>query len=273
MVTSWLAKPKEASVCNMNAKRSGLYVLVLVTALPALAADQQVSLPQLVEHIMAKDDANQQALKSVQYHEKLVLEQLGEGGQGHRRQEADMIIRPGGSPEVQVLSMQGDDLPSDPDEAAAHAKGQEEQRKRTNLSLRELSSRFTLKLLGRADLHGESTYLISFEPKPSQPYNNQTEHVLNHLRGKMWIRGSDATVLKTEATLAEPVEIAWVFASITQLDFRYDLLKDVDGIGPCEIKTFVKVNAPLITIRQRMLVDMDKFEPRLPPQVPHLSSH
>jgi hypothetical protein len=235
--------------------------------MPAALADDQALMPQLLERIVAKDDANQLALKSLQYHERLVLEQIGEAKHVSKRQEAEMIIRPGDSPEVQVLSTHGDDLPSDPEEAAKQAKGQEEQRKRTNLSLRELSSRFNLKFLGRTDTHGEPVYLIGFEPKPGQPYNNQTERVLNHLKGKMWIRVSDAAVLKIEATLAEPVAVAWIFASISRLDFNYDLLQDSNGIGPCQVNTLVQVDAPLMTIRQNILVNMDKFEPRQPVQV------
>jgi hypothetical protein len=103
---------------------------------------------------------------------------------------------------------------------------------------------------------------VAFEPRPNQPYRDQTEKVLNQLHGKMWISTKDYSVLKTEATLAHPVNVAWIFAQVSAIDFRYVLDNTTGGMGPARIQTSVKVDAPFLSIRQRMVVDMSQFEPR-----------
>jgi hypothetical protein len=153
-------------------------------------------------------------------------------------------------------------LPSNPDEAVRQAQGKERLRQQMDISLRELVSRFVLSCDGAASVNGEPTYIVRFEPKPEQPYKNQTERVLNHLHGRLWISARDYTLLKTEATLADPVEIAWIFATISVLEFRYELRPGPTRFGPSEVTTLVRVDAPFLTIRQRMKVEMTQFEQR-----------
>jgi hypothetical protein len=198
----------------------------------------------------------------MEYHETLRTERLDEQGQVTQQQELRMIVRPGTSQEVQVLSERGDDLPSNPDEASLQAQGKEAQKKKINFALKDMANRFNVTLTGTDAIQGQSVYVVAFEPKPDQPYRDQTEKVLNHLHGQVWISTRDYSVLRTEATLAEPVEIAWIFAQISALDFHYELNNTSGGMGPARIQTSVKVDALFVTIRQRMTVNMTQFQPR-----------
>jgi hypothetical protein len=103
---------------------------------------------------------------------------------------------------------------------------------------------------------------VAFEPKASQPYHSQIEKVLNQLHGRIWVRASDDTILRTEATLLHPVEVAWIFASIAKLDFHYELPSGGTEYGPAWLETSVEVHAPLIVIRQHQRIDMTGFRPR-----------
>jgi len=158
--------------------------------------------------------------------------------------------------------VRGDNLPADPDEAAQQAKGKEMQRRQQTLDLKALSTRFNLSLQGTSNAQGVKAYIVAFEPKANQPYHSQTEKVLNQLHGRMWIRASDDTILRTEATLFHPVEVAWIFASITKLDFHYELPPGGSEYGPAWLETDVEVHAPLIAIRQHQRIDMTHFRPR-----------
>ena len=236
--------------------------LVFLPLISVSAADTPPLLSTIVRQVIARDDANQKALQSMEYHETLRTERLDGQGRVARQQELRMIVRPGTSREVQVLSEKGDDLPADPDEATLQARGKEAQKSKINFSLKDMASRFNITFTGTEALWGQSVYVVAFEPKPDQPYRSQTEKVLNHLRGRLWISTRDYSVLKTEATLAQPVEIAWIFAQVDSLDFHYELNNTSGGMGPAWIQVSVRVDAPFLTIRQRMTVDMAQFQPR-----------
>ena len=67
---------------------------------------------------------------------------------------------------------------------------------------------------------------------------------------------------ETFLALAEPVEIVWIFAQINALDFHYELKNTSGGMGPAQLQVSVRLDALLMTIRQRMTVDMTQFQPR-----------
>ncbi len=219
----------------------------------------------IIDQAIARDEANKKALQSMEYHQLLKTERLDDKGMVIQQQELRMILRPGAAQEIQVLSEKGDNLPSNPDDATLQAQGQKAKNQNVDISLRDLADRFKISLVGTDTIRGQPVYVVAFEPKPDQPYRNQTEKVLNHLHGQMWIRARDYTVLKTEATLAEPVEIAWILAQISSLTFHYELDSTSDDMGPAQITTVVKVATPFLDITQRITVDLSQFQPRSKP--------
>ncbi len=233
--------------------------------LPPLASASPEGIPPLsviIERAVARDDATQKALRAMQYRQSTHTEELDGKGKVTKQQELQLIVRPGAAQELQVVAVKGDNLPSNPDEAIQKAKGQEIERRKHNFSLKELVTRFNITLAGTGNYLGQKAYVVAFEPKPDQPYRDQTEKVLNQLHGQLWIRAKDDVVMKTEATLAHPVQIAWIFARISALDFHYELRSATDDFGPAWLQVTVEVDAPLINIRQRQTVDMTHFESR-----------
>jgi hypothetical protein len=228
----------------------------------ALAADPAPPVATIIQQAIARDAETQKALETMQYRQTLKTERLNDKEQVTQRQELQMVIRPGTTQEIQVVSEKGDDLPSNPDQAALQAQGKKAQAQKVDLSLKDLAGRFTITLVGTTAIAGQAAYELAFEPKPDQPYHSQTEKVLNHLHGHIWIRAGDYTILKTEATLAEPVEVAWVFAEISELNFHYELDNTTGGLGPARVLTSVRVDAPFLSIRQRTTVEMTQFQPR-----------
>ena len=77
------------------------------------------------------------------------------------------------------------------------------------IDLKDIAERFTITLAGMDTCEGQATYVLAFAPKANQGYRDQTEKVLNQLQGKMWISTTDYSVLKTDASLAQPVAIVW----------------------------------------------------------------
>ncbi len=218
-------------------------------------------MPALLAAVIARDAQTQRELKAMQYDEHVRTERLDAQDKVTQHQDVQLIVRPGAKNQLQVVSIKGDDLPGDPDAAARQAAGKETQRRQQTLDLKSISTRFNLTLLGQDTALGAPAYIVGFEPKPNQPYHSQTEKVLNQLHGRIWVRASDDTILRTEATLAHPVSVAWIFASIGRLDFHYELPSGGSEYGPCWLETNVEVRAPLLDIRQHQRIDMTGFRP------------
>jgi hypothetical protein len=247
--------------------RIGLSVLAMQALVFSTisGADTTPPLSTIIREVVARDDATQKVLHSLQYHQVLDSEQLDKNDKVIKQQEVQMIVRPGASDEIQVVSEKGDNLPENPDEATLQAQGKKAQKQKVNFALKDIVSRFNVAFVGTGTVQNQSVYILSFEPKADQTYHNQTERVLNHLHGRMQVSTRDYTILQTDATLADPVEVAWIFAKVSALDFHYELNNTTGGYAPAQILTSVKVDAPLVTIRQRMKIVITHVEPRTSP--------
>ena len=231
---------------------------------PALAATSPPAAPPLAEliaKVVARDQATQDQLRAMQYHEAIHGEQLDSGDRIIHQQDTRMIVQPGAREQFKVISVRGDRMPSDPDEAVRQAEGQETERRKHDFSLRLLAARFNIAYGGMGSYLGAPAYILTFEPKPNQPYRDQTEKVLNQLHGQIWVDPRTDIVLKTEATLAHPVTVAWIFAQITRLDFRYQLNSLTSLYGPSRLQVFVEVSTPIWSVRQRQTIDLTDFQP------------
>jgi hypothetical protein len=219
-------------------------------------------LQTILDGVIARDAETQRELKSMEYNQSVHTERLDDQGRVSSHQDLKMIVRPGAEQEIQVVEAKGDDIPTDPDQAAQKAKGQEVARRKQNFDLKTIATRFVITYQGTSNDLGTKAYILGFEPKPNQPYSTQTEKVLDQLHGHLWIRASDDTILRTEATLVHPVDIAWIFVTIDKLNFRYELPPGGSEYGPAWMETSVEVAAPMIRIRQRQRIDMADFRPR-----------
>lgn len=231
----------------------------------AEAEDATPPLATIVERAMARVESTQKALQSMQYHQRLITERMDDHGRVTQRQELEMVVRPGAAQEIEVVSGKGDQLPAKPDKAALQTEGQKAQKQNLDFSLKDLVSRFRVTFAGTDTIEGQRVYVLAFEPKPDQPYRNLVENVLNHARGQVWVSARDYSILETDATLAEPVAIAWVFAQVHNLHFHYELKNTSGGFGPAQVVAFIRVTAPFVSINQRIMIDMTQFEPRTKP--------
>ena len=110
-------------------KSPALFIVLTLLAVQTVSGTVTPPLSVIIQKVIARDDANQEELQSMEYHQHLRSEQIGADGKVTKHQDVQMIIRPGMKDEIQVLSVTGDDLSSDPDEAARKAKGDEVKRK------------------------------------------------------------------------------------------------------------------------------------------------
>lgn len=238
-----------------------LFFMLAVGRTPAADADTP-PVKAILDGVIARDAQTQRELKAMQYDQTVHTERLDAQGRVTSHQDLKMLVRPGAAEEIHVVEARGDDIPTDPDQASQKAKGQEIARRKQKFDLKSIAARFTITLQGTSMELGAKAYVLAFEPKPNQPYATQTEKVMDQLHGRMWVRASDDTILRTQASLLHPVNIAWILVTIDQLDFRYELPPGGNEYGPAWMETSFAVAAPLIRIRQRQRIDMDHFRPR-----------
>ena len=128
-----------------------------------------------------------------------------------------------------------------------------------NFSMRKLAPRFDKQLLGKEVINGQEAYVVGFRPRDGQPYQEKVEKILNNLQGKIWISTADYSILKTDATLAHDVDLAWFFATMHKLDFYYESQPIQEGRGPAKFNLSYRVTALFKEIRQKQFITMRDF--------------
>ena len=215
----------------------------------------------IIDKTIAQADRQQKALDSMQYDQVATVEQLDDRDKTTKHEVLHMIMQPGGHPSMVVTSTQGDNLPTNPDQA--QAQGKDVEGNKQNFTLHSLVSRFVITRQADGIIAGQPAYVISFAPKANQPYHDETEKVVNQLQGRMWISQRTFNVLQTEASLAQPVSIAWFVARIPELNFHYSLSADSEaGFSPCQVKITLQVKAFFVGYHVRQTIDMANFRPR-----------
>ena len=240
----------------------GALMGILVPRFSYAADAPTPSLKEIVERTVAHDEARQNMLQKMQYDQTANVDELDGSGNVVKHETLQMIIYPGGNPNMKVVSITGDHIPSDPDQAEAQSKGRDVEDNKHNFTLRALCDRFNLSLSDETQLNGRAVHVVAFSPKPDQPYADETEKVVNQLHGKMWISADTYDVLKTEASLAEPVSVAWFLATVPKLEFHYSRPDTTKEFTPCQVQITLQVKAFIVGFYERQTVDMSNFKAR-----------
>jgi hypothetical protein len=218
----------------------------------------------MVEKVIARDEAITRALEKYEYDQKVEIEKLDAKGMIKGTDRLEMVVRPGAQASYTIVqdSSGGKVIPGDA--TAKQAKmARESEKNKTTFSLRELAARYIVTKAGVEVVAGRKAHVLAFAPKPGLKFKDRTEKVLNRLYGRMWVSTEDYAILKTEAALREPVELAWMFASMKSLEFEYVTQPAAPGMVPKEFRLQFRVEVPFRTIWQRQLITMFKFRPRL----------
>lgn len=91
----------------------------------------------------------------------------------------------------------------------------------TKVELEKLVDYYDFKLVDRISLKKTPVYLIRFTPRAGVVIRSKEEKVLSVLTGQLWIDQQTFALLQSEAKLTKPVAVAWVFATMRELNFKY----------------------------------------------------
>ena len=105
---------------------------------------------------------------------------------------------------------------------------------------------------GEETVDGVACYKIGFTPKPDMPYVNREEKVLNNVSGHIWASKEDFSVIKNEGSLMHPVSVAWIFATLTEMEFHFDAMRMPNGdYGPGRLQYRYRVSVPFTELHER----------------------
>lgn len=240
-------------------------LLLTACLLVPLVSQAAPPVSEIVKGVLARDEAEQKELETYAYHQKVRTEKLNPDGTVRDANEIAMEVRPGDDFSI-VADGKGNVLAPTQVTDGQRKQAKDSEKLKASFSLRRLAGRFDIVLAGEEAVDGKEAWVLAFTPRPGQPYNNRIEKILNNLAGKMWVAQDDGSILRTEAKLARPVDMAWFFATMTSLDYSYRAGLSPDGapprLRPAEFDVAFDIDVMTRRIRQRQAISMSDY--RLP---------
>jgi hypothetical protein len=215
----------------------------------------------LVARMIARDEQQTEALKQYHYRQTLVIDKLDGRDRVKESQTLEMQVRPGEGGFTLVTTEKGAALLPDQISDQEYKAAKEGEKLKANFTLRKLAPRFQVEILREDVFLGVPVTVLRFSPKTdAQDYTDRIEKILNQLQGTMWVHQVDATILKTEASLAKPVDLAWFLATMETMAFHYTAQPLAGSFGPASFEVGYRVSIFLGELRQRQRMTMRDFQ-------------
>jgi hypothetical protein len=168
------------------------------------------------------------------------------------------------SSETETVTMRGNVSPSyhtrsdKPGEEAAKQQSREEP-----FELLKIIDHYTYTVEGGENVDGVDCWRIHFVPKPDMPYENREEKVLNNTSGYIWASKADYSLIRNEGSLMHPVSVAWIFATLEKMSFRFDAMQMPNGdYGPGRLQYSYLVGLPFFfSMHERDTRKMSNYRP------------
>lgn len=216
---------------------------------------------QTVEAIVARvleQDARVTEIKNrFRYDLRLVNAKLAADDSVIREELVEATIEPGsdGAFREIVERAQGDELSAQDRKEIRRSQGA-----MRSMDLRRLAPRFRIELEGEGREMGVDCWILAFAPKPDQPYRSREEKVINQLAGRFWVAKADYSIVRSSGSLTRPVKVAWVFATVRDLQFEYRTTP-LGRVGrvPEVFDLFFDVKTPVNEVRRRQISTMGNY--------------
>ena len=128
--------------------------------------------------------------------------------------------------------------------------------------LLKIIDHYNYTLEGEETVDGVDCYKIGFTPKPDMPYDNREEKVLNNVAGHIWASKLDYSLIKNDGSLMHPVSVAWIFATLREMEFHFDAMRMPNGdYGPGRLQYRYLVSIPFMQLHERDTRVMSHYRP------------
>ena len=218
----------------------GLGLLVLLAILSARAEDV-LTAEQIVDRVVARDKVLVERRKAFDYDMKITREKLDDTKKTVSSESEKITIAGDKRPSYGTRT-----TPADPAQEAKKTSREEP------FELLKIIGHYTYTLEGRETVNGVECYRIAFTPKPNLSYSNREEKVLNNVSGHIWASTTDFSVIRNEGSLMHPVSVAWIFASLREMEFHFDAMVMPNGdFGPGHLQYRYLVSIPFMHLHER----------------------
>ena len=221
----------------------------LLLALTQAQAGPTLTGREIIDRVAAQDKLLQQRRRAFDYDLTITREKLDAN-----RAVTDTTV------EHQVVS--GDRRPGFGTRSAPGAPEDEAKKaaREEPFELLNIIDHYNYALEGEETADGVPCYRVAFTPKPDMPYANREEKVLNAVSGHIWASTKDFSVIRNQGALLHPVAVAWIFASLQEMEFHFDTQTLPNGdAGPKEEQYRYLVSILFTTLHERDTRQMSNF--------------
>jgi hypothetical protein len=230
------------------------FLLLIATVVPASATP---TADELIKLVAARDKQLVERRKAFDYDLDITREKLDDKRAPVETTHEHLVVRGDHRPDYGTRTTTG--TPAEETQKASREEPFE---------LLKMVDHFTFKLEGTEMADEVECYKVRFTPKPDMPYNNREEKVLNAVSGHLWISTRDYSLIKNQGSLMHPVSVAWIFASLTEMEFTFDSMPLPNGdYGPKQVQYRYLVDIPFTTIHERDTRKMSNYRSTKTPGV------
>jgi hypothetical protein len=216
------------------------WVAFTAMAFPAQAASA-LSADEIIANVVARDKVLVEQRKTFDYDIAITREKLGENKEVLNTIRENAVVTGDRRPGYGTRSTTGN-----PEQEAQKTSREEP------FELLKIIDHYTYTLEGQETQDGVECYKIAFNPKPDMPYENREEKVLNNVSGHIWASVQDFSVIKNEGSLIHPVSVAWIFATLKEMEFHFDAMQMPNGdYGPGRLQYRYLVSIPFTQLSER----------------------
>jgi len=223
---------------------------LLTAAIPAWAGAAPTA-NEIIRQVAARDKELVQRRKAFDYDIKITRDKLDSSRAVESSTSENVVVVGDRRPDYGTRSNA-----EDPEEEAQKTSREEP------FELLKIIDHYTYTFEGEEVADGVSCYKIGFAPKPDMPYDNREEKVLNNVSGHIWASKKDYSLIKNEGSLMEPVSVAWIFATLREMEFHFDAMQMPNGdYGPGKLQYRYLVSIPFTQLHERDTRIMSNYRP------------
>lgn len=224
--------------------------LLLLAATPAWAGTAPTA-DEIIHHVVTRDKELVQRRKAFDYDIAITREKLDSNRAVTSTIRDKAVIMGDRRPGYGTRSAS-----ADPEQEAQKTSREEP------FELLNIIDHYTYTLEGEEKVDGVDCYKIGFTPKPDMPYENREEKVLNNVFGHIWASKQDYSLIKNEGALMHPVSVAWIFATLREMEFHFDAMRMPNGdYGPGRLQYRYLVSIPFTQLHERDTRIMSNYRP------------
>ena len=210
-----------------------------------LKAETESNVNVIIQRAAERDRVLQARRKGYNYDLTITVEKLDDHGRSTSNKTDKKVVF-------------GDKRPAYTDSAAEGTASQGLSKQADKVSQKEAFnimnclSHYSYKMRGIEVVNGASCYRVHFTPKKGMPYSSREEKVANQIEGDICVTCNDYSLVRNEGALSQPVSVAWFFATLREMKYRFDALALPNGdFVPSKLVYEFKVATPVGPIRQR----------------------